>query len=326
MPERRTLRILLIGEESAGVQMLRALARTGHQIVAVMTSAASRTFGHTSLATVAGQLGYATWPARFVKDPEFAQDVTSAQIEIILNVHSLYIVHDQVLQAARIGAFNMHPAPLPQYSGLNTVSWAIYRGETNHAVTIHWMTPQIDAGDIVYRSAFRIEDCDTPLSLTHKCVHAGVPLVLRLLEAASANPQAIPRRHQNLARRQYFGKEIPEGGRLSWQRSAREIVDFVRACDYIPYPSPWGHPMAMWEHGEIAIVKAARTHLKCDRAPGTVGECDHSGVLIAGADEWVSVRQLKIDGRYLRPEAVLKAGCRLHDGWRPAPYHGSAGS
>src|SRR6185437_6358818 len=105
----------------AGVQMLSALARTGHQIVAVMTSAASRTSGHTSLATVAGQLGYATWPARLVKDPEFAQNVTSAQIEIILNVHSLYIVHDQVLQAVRIGAFNMHPAPLPQYSGLNTV-------------------------------------------------------------------------------------------------------------------------------------------------------------------------------------------------------------
>jgi methionyl-tRNA formyltransferase len=176
---------------------------------------------------------------RAVKDPEFARTVRSAEVDIILNVHSLYVIPAPILQAARIGAFNLHPGPLPQYAGLNTVSWAIYRGETTYGVTIHWMVPEIDAGEIAYQATFSIEETDTPVLLTHKCVRAGLTLISELLNTAAASPNAIPRLQQDLANRRYFGKQVPEEGRLSWNRPAREVVNFVRACEYWPYRSPW---------------------------------------------------------------------------------------
>src|SRR5437588_8192804 len=117
-------RILMVGEESAGAQTLTSLARPEYEIVAVMTSSASSNRRNTSLATVAQHLGYDVWPARLVKDPEFAHKVRSERIDIIVNVHSRYIIDERVLQAARIGGFNMHPGPLPEYAGLNCVSWA----------------------------------------------------------------------------------------------------------------------------------------------------------------------------------------------------------
>jgi methionyl-tRNA formyltransferase len=313
MPGSRKLRIVLIGEESAGLQLLKAIAGTDHQIVAVMTSSASNgANGSTPLAIFAQNMGYPIWPPKLVKDPEFAQKANAAQIDIILNVHSLYIIHEKVLQAALIGAFNTHPGPLPRYAGLNTVSWAIYQGENTYGATVHWMVPKIDAGDIAYQSMFPIHENDTPLSLTHKCVRAIIPLVFRLLETASVNSDAIPKIQQELSTRQYFGRKIPEGGCLSWLRPACKIVDFVRACDYCPYPSPWGHPKALWADREIAIIKAARTHIRSQCLPGTVGRSDDGGVFVASADEWVSVRQLKIDGQYVRPQAILKPGDRLH--------------
>jgi len=305
----RRLRILLVGEESAALQVLRAMAGANNQIVAIMTSLdASRDL---SLAAAADRLGYLVWPASLVKDSAFAQEVNSAEIDMIINVHSRHIIHEHVLFAPAIGAFNMHPGPLPRYAGLNTVSWAIYRGDSNYGVTIHWMARRIDAGDIAYQSTFQIDESDTPVSLTHKCVSAGVPLIVKLLDAASRGRDAIPRVQQDLSAREYFGKKAPERGWLSWTQSAREIVNFVRACDYSPYQSPWGHPKSMWEGREIAIVRAARTHVRCDQVPGTVGRCDESGSFIATADEWVLVSHLAIDGNRIKPQAVMKPGKQL---------------
>jgi methionyl-tRNA formyltransferase len=301
-------RVLLIGGESAGMQALRVLAQSNCEIVAVMPSAADGSPGTAAITNAAKELGCTVWPARLVKDPELADTVRAAQVDIILNVHSLYIIPAAVLRAARIGAFNMHPGPLPQYAGLNTVSWAIYLGETTHGVAVHWMVPQIDAGDIAYMSTFPIEESDTPVLLTQKCVRAGLTLIHQLLETAAANPDAIPKLQQDLTKRRYFGKEIPEGGRLSWKRPAREVVNFVRACDYWPYRSPWGHPKVSFEGRDIAIAKAVRTFRRSDSTPGTVGTSDETGVLVAAADEWVSVRRVIIDGRSLNAQAVLTPG------------------
>jgi methionyl-tRNA formyltransferase len=304
-------RVLLIGEESAGTRALRVLAQSNCEIAAVMTSTADRNQGTTSLAVIAKELECTVWPARLVKDPQFASTVRSAHVDIILNVHSLYIIPAPVLEAARIGAFNMHPGPLPQYAGLNTVSWAIYLGESTYGATVHWMVPQLDAGDVAYLSTFPIEETDTPVLLTQKCVRAGLTLIVELLATAATNPDAIPRLQQDLTKRRYFGKQVPEEGRLSWRRPAREIVNFVRACDYWPYRSPWGHPKASLGGREIAIAKAARTYRQSDSAPGTVGPTDESGVLVAAGDEWVSVRRVIIDGRSLSAQAVLTPGSFL---------------
>jgi methionyl-tRNA formyltransferase len=306
--------VLMVGEEAAGAQMLTALPRTGCEVVAVLSSGGGAAKRNTSLASVGRQMGYTVWPARLVKDPEFAKTVRSHGIDLIVNVHSRYIVHPDVIDACRIGAFNMHPGPLPQYAGLNCVSWALYRGEPTYAVTIHWMVEEIDAGDIAYQLSFPIEPHDTPVSLTHKCVKAGVPQMIKLVELAVQDPGAIPKVRQNLALREYFGKEIPGSGWVSWNRRAGDIVNFVRACDYSPFLSPWGLPRATWEDREIAVVKADRTHQSCSDSPGTVGRCDDSGVLVATADEWISVRRLKIDGMYVAPQGLLHPGARLQAG------------
>ena len=68
-------------------------------------------------------------------------------VDLLLNVHSLYLIARRTVVAApRIGSFNLHPGPLPEYAGLNTPSWAIYNGEREHGVTVHWMEPGVDTG------------------------------------------------------------------------------------------------------------------------------------------------------------------------------------
>src|SRR6266513_6476154 len=66
----------------------------------------------------------------------------------------------------------------------------------------------------------------------------------------------LPSIRQDPSRRRYFGRTVPAGGQLAWSRPAREVVNFVRACDYLPFHSPWGHPWARLEGREVAILKA----------------------------------------------------------------------
>jgi methionyl-tRNA formyltransferase len=54
--------VILAGEESAGVQTLRALADSNHRIVAVMASPSKNNGGPANLWETAEKLGDHTWP------------------------------------------------------------------------------------------------------------------------------------------------------------------------------------------------------------------------------------------------------------------------
>ncbi len=320
------LRVLLIGEQSAGIQTLRMLADTTHTVVAVMTTAppTDAHSGVSSLWRVAQTFGFTTWPAQLVKTPMFRSRVESEAIDLILNVHSLYLIPGEVLLGARIGAFNLHPGPLPRYAGLNSVSWAIYRGETVHGVTVHKMVPQIDAGPIAYQALFPIQPNESAFAVSARCIREGVTLLGRLLEVASRSPDSVPLLDQNLLRREYFGKEVPVQGLLSWSASARQIVNFVRACDFDPFPSPWGNPRTTLRGREIAITRASLSGQCSDAEPGTVRCCEGT-IEVASRDEWVIVERLIADGRRISPGDVLKPGDQLRMAVSP-PDHRMATS
>lgn len=314
---RKRLRVLLVGEEAAGIQALKLLARRGELVAGVMASPRKPANGVASLPAVADELGFSVWPAAWVKDPRFGERLHSDRVDLILNVHSLYVMHPKVLAAARIGAFNLHPGPLPSYAGLNTISWAIYHGESAYGVSLHVMTPEIDAGPIAYRAEFPVSEDDSAVSLMAKCTVAGIPLLNRLLDAATSNPNSIPRIPQDGSKRRYFGREVPDGGRVNWHRSARQIVDFVRACAYDPFPSPWGYPRAQYESGDLELLKASRTGFACASLPGTVGAVGASDAIVACSDEWISLHRLRASGRAVAPASILRPGVRLRDGSAP---------
>ena len=309
----RKVNVLLVAEEAAGVQTLRAILNGGHRLIGVVTSDAADLRRGATVHGVAESNGCRLWPADSVRRAGFADELRAAGVDVLLNVHSLRMIHPAVLAAPSIGSFNLHPGPLPEYSGLNAPSWAIYNGEPRHAVTVHWMTAQVDSGPVAYREDLITGEDETGLTLSMKCVRAGVPLLLRLLDAASEDPASIPRLPQDGARRRCYGREVPQNGRLHWSQCAERIVRFVRACDYSPLPSPWGYPYTRLKGESCAVLKAVRTRRPCVAPAGTIGEIRDATALVAAADEWVAVSQVNVAGRVLRAADILQTGVRLED-------------
>jgi methionyl-tRNA formyltransferase len=307
------MNVLLVAEESAGIQTLRMLTQSEHEVVGVMTTCPTRGGGAT-VASAASALEIPVLPSERVREPSFADWIRAHDIDLLFNVHSLFVIDADVIRAPRIGAFNLHPGPLPEYAGLNAPSWAIYFGETRHAVTLHWMDAEIDTGAIAYSAEFAIDEKDTGLSLSARCVQKGMPLIAKLLDTAAVDPSSIPRVAQDLSRRRYFGREAPDGGRISWGRSAQCVVAFVRACDYFPFASPWGSPASRINGRDVAVLKAIRTGLPSAAEPGTVGEVEDGAVQVAAQDEWVRVSRVQPEGgRPVLAAEVLTPGTRFVD-------------
>jgi methionyl-tRNA formyltransferase len=307
------MNILLVGEESAGIQVLRLLAESCHRVVGVVASPNPQFGSPVTLWKTAEKLGYRAWAAESVKDPAFARQLGAEEVDVLLNIHSLHVITAEVLQAPRIGCFNLHPGPLPRYAGLNPVCWALYFGETTHGVTLHRMTAEIDAGPIVYQSVFPVSEVDTGFSVSLRCIKEGIPLVSRFLTQLEKNPLNLPEISQDRAQRHYQGREVPHRGRVIWSRTARQVVNFVRACNFSPFLSPWGSPQARKGNLAFGILTAAPTESPANAPPGTVGSPDEFGVKVACSDEWISLGKIQVSAKLVDASQVLRVGDTLQE-------------
>lgn len=307
------MKIILAGEESAGIRVLRTLISRGHEIVGVC-SRADDDESAASVWGVAGRLGLRRWEAAGVSDPSFAATLMATQPDVLLNVHSLHIVHSDVLRVPKWGAYNLHPGPLPRYAGINAPSWAIYRGETSYGVTLHQMDSGIDTGAIVYEQEFSLTSRESALTVYSRCVREGLLLVDRLLEQLSVNPEHLPYKPNPRAERQYFGRSVPNEGKITWTWPAEEIVRLVRASDYHPFPSPWGTPQARYLGGALGIVKADISEARVLGPPGTVGAPFGGAIPVATSSGAVGVRHVRWKGELMPAHEVVTAGELMYDG------------
>jgi methionyl-tRNA formyltransferase len=114
-----------------------------------------------------------------------------------------------------------------------------------------------------------------------------------------------------MSKREYFTREVPQKGIISWDRPAREVYNFVRASDYLPFKSPWGIPRTTTGGREIAVVKTALTGQGTRERPGTIGDRQQKGIQVACANEWILITLVQLDGKFIDPAEILKPGDRL---------------
>ncbi len=306
------LKILLAAENAAGIRVLRLLNDMGQDIIGVISVPDRKALS--SLWRFAIDSGIKTWEPKVVKDPAFTDTVNHLKVDILLAIRFPYIINKQILVSPTIGSYNVHTGPLPKYAGLNAVNWAIYNGETCHAVTLHEMTDRIDAGAIVSAKRFDIEPMDTGLTVTRKCIEHSLSLIMELVKLAVRDDKSIPSVNQEQKPLRVYGKEIPHEGCIDWRFSSRQIVNFVRACDYYPLESPWGNPHCIYRDQKVSVCRAKLTNKKCQKKPGTIRIVGDKRVEVATKDEWVHIKLVKWAGKYLSPHEIFSKKSQLYNG------------
>lgn len=107
----------------------------------------------------------------------------------------------RILSASFIEAFhkegknraiiNIHPSLLPAYKGLNTHARALADGASEAGCSVHYVTPDLDSGDIIVQKRVPILADDTPETLASRVLE----------QEHSAYPQAIEQLAKSLLSR-----------------------------------------------------------------------------------------------------------------------------
>lgn len=189
------------------------------------------------------------------------------QPDWVFNINSMILFGEALLAIPTQGSLNLHCGNLPEYAGKHAHQWAIRRGEEQFGVTLHWMTSHIDGGDIAGIQYFPITARDTGLSLYMKYIKEGIPLVEEVI-GKIANGEEVPRKPQDQSKRHYFLDREAQNGRIPWNSSQEEVLNFFRAADYAPFQSPTYRPTAHYHGIEIVMAKAK----PYDGDPGKSGE------------------------------------------------------
>jgi methionyl-tRNA formyltransferase len=218
-----------------GARALEALLAREEQVVAVVTHPDDPGEGDW-FESVAELARVHRLPVLTPRSPNLPTAVATlrAQVpDVVLSVWYRRLLGPDLLALPGVAALNLHGSLLPAYRGRAPVNWVLVNGERQTGVTLHHMTAEADAGDIVAQQPIDIEPDDTALTLYTRMVKIGVELLLDAYPAVLAS--TAPRIPQDHARATVFPRRRPEDGRVEWTWPAARIADMIRAVTH-PYP------------------------------------------------------------------------------------------
>jgi natural product biosynthesis luciferase-like monooxygenase protein len=257
-----------------------ALTGTGQQFVAC--AELLRVRGHRIVGILSDCPHVTAWASSHHverTDPRNADAwLANVPFDYLLSIVNHAIVPDRILAAAERGAINYHDSPLPEYAGFNATSWAILEGKTQHGITWHQMSGEVDAGDVLVQRTFDISDDDTAFTLGVKCSELGVEAFAVLLEQIETDRlQPVPQQ----GHRTFHTRSERVGlAQLDFTRPATELHALVRALTFGPEDNWMSKAkVGSFTVGETRVEKQLRSGSPV--APGTVLSVSKTGIVVA---------------------------------------------
>ncbi|MDC9727495.1 MAG: phosphoribosylglycinamide formyltransferase [Candidatus Thioglobus sp.] len=101
-------------------------------------------------------------------DQILSQTIDQYQPEIIILAGFMRILTPEFTQKYTGKMLNIHPSLLPKFQGLNTHQRALDAGESEHGVSVHFVTDELDGGPIIAQSRVNILADDSAASLAKR--------------------------------------------------------------------------------------------------------------------------------------------------------------
>lgn len=160
------------------------------------------------------------------------QAIVDARADAMVVAAYGLILPQWVLDAPRLGCFNIHASLLPRWRGAAPIHRAIEAGDTQTGVTIMQMDAGLDTGDMLLVEPLSIQAEDTTASLHDRLASLGGRLMVEALElAACGGLRPVVQPEEGIT---YAHKIEKREATLDWGLSAETLARRVRAFD--PFP------------------------------------------------------------------------------------------
>jgi methionyl-tRNA formyltransferase len=306
------LRLVFMGTPDFSVPTLRALAEAGHEIVAVYTRApkpAGRGMKEqvTPVERCARDLGIPVLTPKTLKTEEAQAAFRAHQADAAVVVAYGLILPQPVLDAPRLGCFNLHASLLPRWRGAAPINRAVMAGDDESGVMVMKMDIGLDTGDVAMTGRVTVDDAMTAGDLHDVLAESGAPLMVRAIETlARGDLKLVPQAADGVT---YAAKIDKTEARIDWTKPARDVL---RHCHGLsPFPGAWSEVEI---DGQPVRIKILRCELA--KGQGEPGALLDEQLTIACGDGAIRIVELQRAGKQPMSAEVFLRGTRLGPGSR----------
>jgi methionyl-tRNA formyltransferase len=302
------LRLAFLGTPHFAVPTLSALIDAGHEIAAVYSQPprpAGR--GHKLQPSPVHQLAEARGiPVRTPTSLRGAEEQAAfAALGVDAAVVVAYglILPKAVLDAPRLGCFNLHASLLPRWRGAAPIHRAIMAGDAETGAMVMRMEEGLDTGPVLWTYRTAIDDATTTGALQELLAREGAKLMVSTLARLATG--GVHEEPQSASGVTYAKKITPEEARIDWSCGARDVVRHIHGLN--PAPGAW----TMLGDQRLRLLRA--TVAKGARAPGTVIDAP---LVVACGEDAVRIDELQRAGRAVQSAAEFVRGFAVPAGAR----------
>jgi len=292
----RRLRTVFFGSSEFSVPSLERLLE--HQDVVAVCSQPDKPSGRglaltpTPVTIAARRAGRdVLTPARF--DAEFIESIAKLGPQLLASASYGKILPASLLELPGMAALNVHPSLLPRYRGATPIQSALRDGCEQTGVTVFWMTPRMDAGDIAVARIVPIEPSDDYGALHDRLAVVGAELLdeAAMLLAEERLPRN-PQREEDATYSQLLAKNDLQ---INFATEARSVVNQIRSLS--PRPGAW----MLFEGKRLKVLKAEVVESGrsdgTSASPGSLVSNDPTGPVLAALPGAIRLLEVIPEGK-----------------------------
>src|SRR4051812_5811752 len=285
------MRIVFIGTGDIGVPTLRALQKSDHELVGVVTQP-DKPVGREQKIT-ASPIKAALADAKTsilqptkIKDPQGIEKIHALAPDVIVVFAYGQILPRAVLEIPKIACLNLHASLLPRWRGAAPIQAAIAAGDRETGITVMYMNEGLDTGDILLQRKIAIASNETGGSLHDKLAQIAPEALAEAI--LLLDKEKAPRLPQENEFATYASKLKRKHGRIDWSESAETIERKIRAFD------PWPGAFMEIDHRHLKIFSATIANRK--GKPGEISQIENELVVAAGEGA-LSLGEVQLEGK-----------------------------
>lgn len=154
---------------------------------------------------------------------------------LIISASNNYLFPKILTENPQHTILNFHNALLPKFPGRNAPSWAIFEGERETGITWHYVTEQVDGGDIIVQKKCRIDSDIRAYELAEKLMQLAFEEFCEKFSEIIEDRVIAIKQQVSENRKIYKSTDCPGNGTFRMEDSPEYIYRLLRAVDYGKY-------------------------------------------------------------------------------------------
>lgn len=226
-----TMNIMAIGRSEILYDTILKFLKDGENIVSIIICDESSNYKRKSddFKKLAEEWNIPFFKTENISSEDSINFIKKYSPDIGISVNWKTIIPIEIINIFRYGIINAHMGNLPRYKGNATPNWAIISGENKIVLTLHYMSQDLDGGDILLQNNFPLSE-KTYIGDVYKYALINFPLmfyeVINKVKNKSIDPKKQSSR-QSLSLRCF--PRLPRDGEIDWNKRAIDIERLVRA-------------------------------------------------------------------------------------------------